>query len=272
MRILQRSTLFAILLLSFSIPTVAQTQVSDLKLQGLKGPVKSVVTIWKRIGGYSEADLKDKTKYQTTHLFNKDGQLTEYDSVGLVKAHFVYSEVDGYKTFKSIQSNPPGTYPNIVAGTVLPSKEPLEPGEKLTTPDERFDYRYVYETSDNGRVITERQYGKTGKLFGIRVLTYDDVNRLTHETEEDPVNNITFSYNYDEKGNVIEVLKTRDIKFQGRDSSEQITYTEMKFDQMGNWTERKVTRYVETEGRPQYNIPARKDTFVNFETRTITYY
>lgn len=272
MRIFQRSSLFAILLVSFSIPTVAQTQVSDLKLQGLKGPVKSVVTIWKRIGGYSEADLKDKTKYQTTHLFNKDGQLTEYVRVGLVKTHFVYSEIDGYKTFKSIQSKPPGTYPDIVAGTVLPSNEPLEPGEKLTAPDESFDYRYVYETSDNGRVITERQYGKTGKLFGIRVLTYDEANRLTHETEEDPVNNMTFSYKHDEKGNVIEVLKTRDIKFQGRDSSERITYTEMRFDSMGNWIERKTTRYVETVGRPQYKIPAEKNTFVNFETRTITYY
>jgi YD repeat-containing protein len=272
MRIFQRFSLFVMLVVAFSIPALAQTKVSDLKLQGLKGPVKSVVTIWKRISGYSEADLKDKTKYQTTHLFNKDGQLTEYVSVGLVKTHFVYSEIDGYKTFKSIQSKPAGAYPDIVAGTVLPSKEPLEPGEKLTAPDERFDYRYVYDTSDNGRVITERQYGKTGKLFGIRVLTYDEANRLTHETEEDPGNNMTFSYKYDEKGNVIEVLKTRDIKFQGRNSSERITYTEMKFDSTGNWTERKVTRYVETEGRPQYKIPAEKNTFVNFETRTINYY
>jgi hypothetical protein len=73
-------------------------------------------------------------------------------------------------------------------------------------------------------------------------------------------------------GNEIEVRKTRDIKGAGSDSKERILHSEMKFDSFGNWTERKTTRYSETEGNPQYKIPPQKYIFVNLSYRTITYY
>ena len=274
MRIFQRFSLFVMLVIAFSIPTVAQTQVSDVKLQGLKGPVKSVVSTSKAISGYAEWVLKDETKYQTTSLFNREGELTEKINVGGSNSRVVFTKVDGFKTFKSFRSETStGATPRVTGTWGSPGKEePIEPGEKLTPPDERFDYKYVYEISDNGRVITERQYGNTGKLFRKRLLKFDEAGRLVNETEEDTGARMTYSYKHDENGNVIEVFKTRDIKLAGSDSKERITYTEMKFDSTGNWTERKVTRYTESEGIPEYRIPASKYTLVNFETRTITYY
>ncbi|HMS10118.1 MAG TPA: hypothetical protein PKE66_11575 [Pyrinomonadaceae bacterium] len=262
------------LLAAFSIPAAAQVKVSDVKLQGLKGPVKSVVSTSKAISGYAEWVLNDETKYQTTSRFNRDGELTEKIYVGGLNSQVVFTKVDGFKTFKSFElETPKNETPRVTGSWVSPGKEePIEPGEKLTAPDERFDYKYVYEISENGRVITEREYGKTGKLFRKRLLKFDEAGRLVDETEEDIVARMTYSYKHDENGNVIEVFKTRDIKLAGSDSKERITYTEMKFDSTGNWTERKVTRYQQTEGLPKYKIPAEKNTFVNFETRTITYY
>ncbi|MBX3266083.1 MAG: hypothetical protein KF831_05190 [Acidobacteria bacterium] len=236
--------------------------------------MKSVVSTSKAISGYAEWVLKDETKYQTTSLFNNDGELTEKIYVGGSNSRVVFTKVDGFKTFKSFElETPKNETPRVTGSWVSPGKEePIEPGEKLTAPDERFDYKYVYESSENGRVITEREYGKTGKLFRKRLLKYDKAGRLTYETEEDTVARMTYSYKHDENGNVIEVSKTRDIKLAGSDSKERITYTEMKFDSTGNWTERKVTRYTESEGIPEYRIAATKYILVNFETRTITYY
>lgn len=271
MRIFQHISLFIVLLLSFSYAAVSQANVSDTKLERLKGQVKSLVSTSKSISGYAEWVLKDKTKYQTTYLFNRQGDLTESIHEGGSNMRYVYSKIDGYKTFKSIELKAPANdLPRFTAS--VSKEESIEPNEKLTEPDKRFDFKYVYETDSIGRIVSERQYQNNGKLFRKRKYEYNKARVLTKENEEDSVARMTYSFTYDDKGNVVEVNKTRDIKGSGTDSKERITYTELKFDTVGNWTERKTTSYIETDPMPQYKIPAKTYTLVSVEFRTLTYY
>jgi YD repeat-containing protein len=272
MRIFQHILLFIILSLSFSYAAVSQANVSDTKLEGLKGQVKSLVSTSKSISGYAEWVLKDKTKYQSTYLFNRKGDLTESTHEGGSNTKYVYSKIDGYKTFKMIQLKTPENNGNRFAVLGAKEEEPIEPNEKLTEPDKRFDFKYVYETDNSGRMVSERQYQNNGKLFRKRTYEYNKAGVLTKETEEDTIARMTYSFTYDDKGNVVEVNKTRDIKGPGSDSKERITYTEFKFDSVGNWTERKSTRYSRTDAMPQYKIPAETYTLVDVESRTLTYY
>jgi YD repeat-containing protein len=271
MKIFRHISLVIVLLFSFFYSAASQANVSDSRLKGLKGQVKSLVSTSKSISGYAEWVLKDKTKYQTTYFFDREGALTEeiYEGGSITK--YVYSKIDGYKTFKSIVLKPSE---NKGRFTIMGGKEeePIEPGEKLTKPDKRFDFRYVYETDNSGRVLSERQYQNNGKLFRKRTFEYNKAGALTKETEDDSIARMTYSFTYDDKGNIVEVNKTRDIKGEGSDSKDRITYTEFKFDHVGNWTERKITTYSETDPMPKYNIPAKTYTFVNVEFRTLTYY
>lgn len=253
---------------------VGQATVSDAKLERLKGQVKSIVSTSKAISGYADWVLSDKTKYQTTSLYNKEGELIEKIHEGGSNRKYVYSKVDGYKTFKSVELKAPEKNPPHVTGRwgSVEKEEPIEPNEKLTEPDKRFDFKYIYEINSSGRVIAERQYGNDGKLFRKRTFDYNKAGILVKETEEDTVARMTYSFTYDANGNVVEVMKTRDIKGAGTDSKERITYTEFRFDSEGNWIERKVTSYIETEPLPQYKIPAKTYTLVNAESRTLTYY
>ena len=272
MRLFPNIFLSVALLLFVSSSLVAQTNVSDTKLMGLKGHVKSLVSTSKSTSGYAEWVLKDKTKHQTTYRFDRDGNLTEEIWEGGSKSKVVYSKIEGYKTFKTIELEPSKNKGDRFTVMGAEKEEPLEPNEKLTEPDKRFDFKYVYETDNIGRVTTERQYQNNGKLFRKRAYEYNQAGDRIKETEEDTVARMTYSFKYDDKGNVVEVNKTRDIKGAGSDSKERITYTELKFDSVGNWTERRTTNYSKTDPMPQYNIPAKTYTLVNVEFRTLTYY
>src|SRR5688572_18481079 len=250
MRIVRYISVSVALLVSFSYSAVAQTHVSDTKLMGLKGKVKSLVSSSKAISGYVEGVLKNKTRHQTTSFFDRKGDLIEKVYEGGPDEKYVYSKVDGYKTFKTIKLRPSknsGVFGNLDSE----KEEPIEPNEKLTKPDKRFNSKYVYETDDRG-VIIERQYQNNGKLFRKRIYEYNAAGELIKETEEDRGVIMTYSFKYDDKGNVVEVNKTRNIKGAGSDSKERITYTDLKFDSVGNWIERKTTSYIETDPMPQY--------------------
>jgi len=271
MRLLQNIFLSVVLILSFAYGAGAQTNVSDTKLMGLKGKVKSLVSIWKSVSGYAESVLEDKTKHQTTYFFNREGNITERIYEGGSNSKLVYSKIDGHRTSKRIELETlknPGQRFTVLGGT---EPEPIEPNEKLTKPDKRFDFKYVYEIDNRGRII-ERQYQNNGELFRKRMLEYNQAGDLIKEIEEDSIAIMTYSFNYDDKGNVVEVHKTRDIKGAGADSTERIIYTELTFDSVGNWTGRRITTYSKSDPVPQYKIPATTYTFVNTESRTLTYY
>ena len=263
----------AVLILGLSYLAVAQTSVSDTKLMQLKGQVKTLVSTSKSISGYAEWVLKDKTKHETTYQFDLNGVLTEEVYTGSSNSRVAFSKVDGYKTLKSIKVEQPKTgAPKYTGFGSSEPEKPIEPNEKLTAPDNRFDFKYVYETDNSGKVTVERQYGNTGKLFRKRTFEYGPAGNLVQEREEDSVAVMKYKYRYDDAGTLFEVNETRDIKGAGADSKDRIVYSDYKFDSMGNWTERKSTTYSNVDGMPQYNIPAKSYTFVNLEFRTIIYY
>lgn len=272
MRPFQKISFPLALLLSLSYSAFAQSTVSDVQLMRLKGKVKSLVSSSKVVSGYAEGASKDTTKYQTTYLFDQEGRLTESIYEGRSNSRTVYSNIDGYKTFKTIVSTTTKA-PNRF--TVLGSNgkaQSIEPNEKLVAPDTRFDFRYVYETGDRGRIAYERQYQNNGKLFRKRNFEYNNAGVLIKEREEDSIAVMTYAYKYDDNGNVVEINKTRDIRGAGSDSKSRIVYTDFKFDSEGNWTERKATNNSKTDPIPQYNLPGETYTLVNIEYRTITYY
>jgi hypothetical protein len=272
MRMFQYISLSAVLLLTLSNFGISQASVPDTKLMWLKGHVRSLVSTSKSISGYAEWVLKDKTKYQTTYLFNREGYLTEMIYEGGSNERYLYSKIDGYKTFKTIELKTPDNNGRRLTVVDADEEKPIEPNERLTEPDKRFDFKYVYETDNRGRIVSERQYQNNGKLFRKCTYQYTEAGVLMKETEEDTIAIMTYSFTYDEKGKVVEVNKTRDIRGPGSDSRERIIYTELKFDSAGNWTERKTTSNVETDPMPQSEIPAQKYTFVDMETRALTYY
>jgi hypothetical protein len=272
MRILQYVFITITLLLSFSYSVATQKNLSDTKLMGLRGQVKSLVNTGKSISGYADWVLKDKTKYQTTYSFDKNGDLTEEINLGGSNSKYVYSNIDGNKTFKTIELDTPKTTGQRFTVAGDREEKPIEPDERLTEPDKRFDFKYVYETDKSGKTVIERQYQNNGKLFRKRTLMYNDAGVLTNKTEEDSGAIETYSYVYDNKGNAIEVNKTRHIKGPGTDSRDQTIYSEYKFDSVGNWTTRKITTYSDSDAEPKDNIPAQKYTFVDVQWRTLTYY
>lgn len=197
MKIFQRFPLSAALLLSFSCAVFSQANVSDTKLMGLKGRVKSLVTSGKAISGYADWVLKDKTKYQSTYFFDRAGNLTEEIYEGGSNTKYVYSKIDGYKTFKTIKlETPKNDSPRITVMASKDEEKPIEPNEKLTEPDKRFDFKYVYETDSSGRVVSNRQYQNNGKLFRKRTYEYNKNGILIKEREEDTVAVMTYAYKY----------------------------------------------------------------------------
>ena len=230
-------SIFVLIAAAFACTVAAQRDVSDTKLMRLKGRVRSLVTTSKPISGYAEWVLKDKTKHQTTYQFDKEGNLTESLYEGATRSKLVHSSIDGHKKFRTIQREAPES--NLPRFTGRADKgEPVEPGEQPADPDKRFDFKYVYEITPGGRIVIERQYTNTGEVFRKRTFKYDEAGVLIYEKEEGSVAVTTYWFKYDDKNNVVEVAETRDIKGPGTDSTERITYTEVKFDAEGNWTQR----------------------------------
>ena len=247
----------------------SQNEPTDLKLKGMKGDVRSVISASKPISGYAEWVLKDKTKYQTTDTYDRNGNLTESLSEGQSTTKYLYSKVDGNKSFKMIELKP---NKSALRFTSEDREEPIEANEKLTEPDLRFDFKYTYKAADNGRIVTERQFGNDGKLFRKRIYEFNKQGMIIRRAEDDTVAKMEFIYKYDDAGVLIQTDETRDIKGAGTDSKSITLFTDYKFDNKGNWTERKATVKSRTDAQPKYNIPEKEYILVSVETRTITYH
>jgi len=248
---------------------ISQTSVSDTKLLGLKGQVKSMVEYGEAVSGYAEWVLKEKTRHKDHSFFDKDGNLTETINEQ-IQTKYLYSKVDGFKTFRTVKLGEPKDSGLRVAPIVEP--KPIEPNEKLTEPDKRFEYRYVYEAAKSGTILIEREFDNRGKLWRKRTYEYNKEGVLTKKIQEDTGRVTTSVFTYDGKGNVVEIHESDKLKVPGSDSEERITYTDVKYDSVGNWTERKATRYIQTEGIPNTNIKPEKYTLVNLQYRSFTYY
>lgn len=261
-------TVLVVFLLSIST-VFGQTHPNDLKLKGLNGPVKLIISTDKAISGYAEWVLKDETKYQTTYNFDRDGNLTESLSEGQSTSKYIYLRIDGNRAFKTIEVKPS---PNTLRTTISTDPTPIEANEKLTKPDLRYDFKYVYEIADNGHEITERQIGNDGKVFRKRIFVYSKEGVLQNVTQEDTNATMKYSYKYNSAGILIEENETRDLKVAGTNSKSSTVYSEIEFDDYGNWTKRKVTKKTKVDAWPIYNLPETEYTLVSIQSRSITYH
>src|SRR5690606_13868160 len=122
--------------------------------------------------------------------------------------------------------------------------EPIEPGEKITKPDPRFDFKTTYETDENGRVTSKLLYTNTGKLSRKQSFKYDDTELPTKKKLEDSTSISSYSLTYDGKRNLIESKRRFESKLSKIETKDRTVYSDYKFDSTGNWIERKVTVYA----------------------------
>jgi hypothetical protein len=251
-----KTTLTLLLVLFIGLNGIAQKKATDRELDGLEGEVKYLSN------EYSEKNGAKRT--ESEYFYDKDGKLTEilYTASNF---KYVYSVIDGFKTFKNVKIKKVNEPENVLRTAPIEEPKPIEKPEKLTAPDERFDFKYVYEYDSLNRIATERHFLNNNKLFRLTKYEYDDKERVRIEKVNDSVALTKFEYKYDKDGNLIKKLEDRDIKGAGFDSKNRTVYSDYKFDIQKNWTQRKSTRYYVTYG-------GKPEVMENYHYRTIKYY
>ncbi len=220
--------LLALLVVCFlCLGVTAQQKMTDKDLEGLKGPVRSVIEEFKIVRGPNPDGKKENIRVSKTY-FNKDGQ-TERIVYLKDDTELTFSIIDDFKTFKTTKK--PDVDENSKFRVSFPDQLPIEPNEKLTKPDSRYELRYVYEYDEKGRVISEREFTNTGKLTQLESFTYDEDGHLIKLRSETTGAIETNTYTYDEEGMVVEQKKDRKIKVAGKDSNDRTVYSDYKTDE-----------------------------------------
>lgn len=255
-----KTTTLLILVLFLGLHVLAQKKATDRELANLRGNVKYLS---------NEYPNKNKTKgsartIRSEYFYERDGRLAEI-LYAAQNSKQIYSLVDGFKTFKEYKIKEVSEVKTIVGTTALEKEKPIEEPEKLTAPDKRFDYKYLYEYDSQGRVVTEREFGNNNKLYELIKYEYDGEGRVRVENVNDTVALTKFEYKYDRDGNLVETVEDRNIKGPGFDSKSRTVYSDYKFDAQNNWIERKDTEYsVGYDGKPTITE--------TFHFRTIKYH
>lgn len=257
--------LCALLVVTFSGALSSQTKIPDTNFAEYKGKVKSLVTSMRYESGYADWLLNQRMSPENVSSFDKDGYTTE-KVVNEIETKYIFSDIDGYRTFKMVSLRPKKQANRFTVVGPTRKDEPIEPGEKLTKPDSRFDFKTVYETDDNGRVTFKRLYTNTGKLSKKQSFEYGDSGHLKKEILEDSASKSVYSYTYDENGILIETKRNFESKLSEYESINRTIYSDYKFDSIGNWIERRVTVYDE-HSKNEKNRPS-----VSIEYRSFTYY
>ena len=249
-------------MLTLFLAVPAQKKMTDSEFEGYKGAVKSVLTEYIKIEKSKGSTADKKRKTESQYFFDKDGRLAQvlYPATNY---KVVFKIIDGYKTFKSmkIKNMKPG---NFLGSVQSRDEKPIEGPDKIVSPDNRFDEKYLYEYDSQGRIKTERKYLDNGKLITLKTFKYDEKGRVIEENENAMGAITKFNYKYNEEGNLIEMLSNRNIKGAGTDSTGRTVYSEYKVDAQGNWTQRKESYFVEVDGKERVN------ELIYF--RTIVYY
>ena len=226
---------------------VAPRAGTDARDEGLRGPVKSVLTETQEL---VEGD-SEKERHRDT--YNEQGNLVKsewYDDKGNVGSVKVYGYIDGSRV-----STVKDTYARHDPLTV---KVETPPGSKA--PDPRFQYKCEYKYDQKKRLIEETTFLNDGELWMRTVYKYGPNHKEKLDYSEDGRLGQRVLFKLDEKGN--EVQET--VYNSNGEARYKTTYV-YEFDAKGNWTKRTAKR-VELKYRHELPLPDA------VSVRTITYY
>lgn len=231
---------------------VAQRAGTDASDEGLRGPVKTVLTESDDLSGTWSVQGRKKNSFDT---YNEQGNKlrTElYDYKGNLDRITVYGFIDGHRVSvsKTIERdyNPP------------PVAMAPAPGAAIKKSDPRFDNRYEFKYDEKKRLTEKTWLQSNGDVWLRYVYKYTGNQKEELVYSENGSLNQRYLYTLDDKGNKIEQT------FFGRDGSveEKQAYT-YEFDAKGNWIKRTTSRMLTKNGTAQLQPYS-----VYF--RTITYY
>lgn len=242
---------------------------SDAKFEGLKGKVKTV-RYYSVI--YDDAGKPKSNKNQVYALtsFDKDGNQFEYlgyvNDLPTVKT--TYWLKDGFKYKKDTKLN---NAPSSEKAPPLMAKPP--DAEKPLPADPSFDIKFKYGYDEKGFRTESFIYNNAGKLISKRVYEYDKSGNKIKETvftgNQGELFNDSTVFVYDSKGNV-----KQEIVYLGTGSGQEsdarifhkYTFEYVKFDEKGNWVEKKVFDSV------LYGSPETEPKIVRVEYQEISYH
>lgn len=265
-----QSKIFVASLLTVPLIACAQTaqKMSDAQFDGLKGKIKTV---------RYENSLVDEAGKETRKR-TEMSSLTTYDIEGTKTERIGY--VSGIPTFRtrywvqkdaSFSKNEKLKEPQPREGDAPPPARQAT-NEKTLPKDNSFDSRIENKYDGVGNLIQRSVFSNDGLLLNKRTYEYDSRRNKIKEsvfTSEGLKYNNSSIYIFDSKGNV-----TIETNFLGNGSGEEsqarpnhkLTYEYLKFDEHGNWLERRV--FDSINNKPTEGIPK----LVMIEYQTISFH
>lgn len=231
-------------------PALQLTQ-TDAALNNLKGRVKSV-----RLEAEDVPVMvgKQERRIRTDETYDSSGKLLKsfwFQDSGYPTSARIYGFVNGARVSVSGANEDE-------EGFGLGSAQQSE--IKLSPLDSRFDERYEYKYDGSKRLIERKEYNNRGTLSRIFTFIYKD--DLMEERWFSPDGKLisTKRRQLDKNRNEIKY----EFWWYEQTDKEIETYEYKKFDQFGNWTERRVVKTIIDRGLNR--------TRTSNEFRTITYY
>ena len=246
-----------------------QAKMSDAQFDGLKDKIKTVR--YENILYDENGNIfRKKEEIYFVVSYNKDGKKTErmsyVNNVPTVKT--IYWDKEGETFSKDERLNIPE---QTDALPLPPPPARNTTSEETTAKDASFDMKIKVTYDTNGNLAEKVIYGNIGQVYNRRVYEYDKNRNKMKETvfSNDGRYNDSTKYTYDSKGNLVqETTNLGDNS--GQESrarpNHKLNYIYVKFDEKGNWLERKVLDSINNkriEGEAK---------LVRIEYQTITYY
>lgn len=239
--ILLGSAIFCLALTGFS-----QRKQTDLEFDGLRGKVESLQNSSTYFGTKDKPEKSPKRRYGRIRFYGLDGNITEeLDSDAGIK--YLYEFVDGFLSMKEVVVDEKKAA-NIMRGRLIGNAEDMEKPLKTIKPDERFTTRFDSEYDNSGRRKVRRIFFSDGKMDSITHYIYNSAGLLETEIYNSYGNKWSYFNAYDTSGNLKEMTMKRSDVRGVIDMINRTKYSNYKFDENGNWIERRYTYQSEDSG------------------------
>ena len=223
--------ILTMLILLLTTPAFAQKKITDAKLEGLKGNVKSVVTETVDLQEQNGKSVEVPRVLESQYDFDENGNRTQVLSY-LFNDKSTYALVDGEKTYKSShikEDKKPLLATTISGGTSDNNSKARDP---------RYSIKLKYDYDSAKRILEVKIYLNDGKFVGRNVYKFDEKGFLKQEDGYGEIlQDRKIIYKYDAAGVEIEHEYTS-VQVRGAGGTMYFVFTDYKFDAEGNWIQR----------------------------------